>query len=114
MIRTTGSAAHLRKLARITGSVASLSELSSFSDENAFYRRFELEVIPPELREGLDEVRRARKGALPKLVTRRDVRGDLHTHTPLEVMEAILLRRWRQPRKNLAMNMSGPRTIHPA
>jgi DNA polymerase (family 10) len=81
MIRATGSAAHLRKLARITGSLGSLAEVSSFSDETTFYRRFELEVIPPELREGLDEVSRARKGTLPKLVTRRDVRGDLHTHT---------------------------------
>jgi DNA polymerase (family 10) len=37
--------------------------------------------IPPELREGLDEVRQARNGSIPTLVTQDDIRGDLHTHT---------------------------------
>jgi DNA polymerase (family 10) len=37
--------------------------------------------IEPELREGLDEVRRAREGNLSTLVTEADIRGDLHAHT---------------------------------
>jgi len=37
--------------------------------------------IAPELREGLDEVRQARRGTLPTLVTRADIQGDLHMHT---------------------------------
>ncbi len=81
MIRTTGSAAHLHKLARVTGSLKSSQEGSSFADEDKFYTHFKMQVIPPELREGNDEVALARKGRLPELVTEADIRGDLHTHT---------------------------------
>ncbi len=80
LIRGTGSAAHLRKLSRFTGSLTALGG-STFPSEEAFYKRFEMEFIPPELREGLDEVSQSRNGALPQLVTQQDIRGDLHTHT---------------------------------
>jgi DNA polymerase (family 10) len=81
MIRATGSIGHLRKLARVTGSLSSLAETAAFPNEETLYRRFQMQVIPPELREGADEVSRARKGTLPELVTRQDIRGDLHAHT---------------------------------
>jgi DNA polymerase (family 10) len=81
MIRATGATSHLRKLARVTGSLSSLADTAAFQNEEAFYKRFQMQVIPPELREGADEVSRARKSTLPELVTRRDIRGDLHTHT---------------------------------
>jgi DNA polymerase (family 10) len=81
VIRGTGSAAHLRKLDRATGSLTSLEQASSFPTEEAFYKRFNMLFIPPELREGLDEVTHAREGTLPKLVTQEDIRGDLHAHT---------------------------------
>lgn len=81
MIHGTGSAAHLRKVSRVVGSMATLRKNSSFATEEAFFRRFQMQFIPPELREGLDEVSRAREGTLPKLVTQEDIRGDLHTHT---------------------------------
>ncbi|KAA6465397.1 hypothetical protein DYQ86_05515 [Acidobacteria bacterium AB60] len=81
LIRTTGSRAHLRKLTRISGSLKGLDAESSFASEEAFYKRFRLQYIPPELREGLDEVSRSRKAAIPELVTQQEVRGDLHAHT---------------------------------
>lgn len=81
MVRTTGSSAHLRKLVRLTGSLASLGETRFFPKEDQFYEYFEMQVIPPELREGNDEVSLARKNRLPKLVEREDIRGDLHAHT---------------------------------
>ena len=81
LIRGTGSAAHLRKLSRITGSLAALEGAGSFSTEEAFYKRFGMQFIPPELREGLDEISQSRRGALPKLITQQDIRGDLHAHT---------------------------------
>jgi DNA polymerase (family X) len=71
MIRSTGSGAHLRKLTRITGSLTALSQNSRIPDEQTFYRQFAMQWIPPELREGLDEVSRARKGTLPHLVRKR-------------------------------------------
>jgi DNA polymerase (family X) len=39
--------------------------------------------IPPELREGGDEIAMARAGKLPKLVVDKDIRGILHAHTDL-------------------------------
>jgi DNA polymerase (family 10) len=81
LIGGTGSAAHLRKLTRVTGSLAELEKAGSFASEEAFYKRFGMEWIPPELREGLDEIRQARNGKVPRLITEEDIRGDLHAHT---------------------------------
>jgi DNA polymerase (family X) len=81
LIRGTGSATHLRKLSRITGSLAALEDAAPSTSEEVFYSHFGLQYIPPELREGLDEVKQARAGTLPRLVSQRDIRGDLHIHT---------------------------------
>jgi DNA polymerase (family 10) len=81
LIRGTGSAAHLRKLSRVTGSLTSLESGPSLPNEEAFYKCFDMQFIPPELREGLEEVSQSRKGILPELITRKDIRGDLHAHT---------------------------------
>ena len=81
LIRTTGSRSHLRKLRAVTGSFAALAGETSFASERAFYKRFGLEFIPPELREGLDEVRLARDHKILRLVAQNDIRGDLHCHT---------------------------------
>jgi DNA polymerase (family 10) len=50
-------------------------------DEHAFYRLLELPYIPPELREGEDEIAAAEQGALPSLITALHIRGDLHMHS---------------------------------
>src|SRR6185312_366789 len=52
-----------------------------FATEEAVYERLGLAYIPPELRQGLDEIERAQTGRLPRLVTRADLLGDLHAHT---------------------------------
>ncbi|MEU0336142.1 DNA polymerase/3'-5' exonuclease PolX [Streptomyces sp. NPDC006193] len=61
--------------------------------EEEVYARLGLPWIPPTLREDRGEIAAALRGELPAVVTERDVRGDLHTHTdltdglaPLEVM----------------------------
>src|SRR5712671_3669053 len=74
MVACTGSKAHLKKLTSVTGAFHGLK--TSFPTEEAFYKHFGLENIEPELREGYDEVERAAKTALPKLVTAKDIRGD--------------------------------------
>lgn len=81
LIRGTGSTTHLRKLSRVTGSLAALDADGSFASEEDFYAHFGLQFIPPELREGLDEVSQARKQALHDLVAQEDLRGDMHAHT---------------------------------
>ena len=49
--------------------------------EAEFYRHLELPEIPPELREGADEIAVAERGDLPPLVSMVDIRGDLHMHS---------------------------------
>jgi len=56
-------------------------ELEKFITEEAFYQRQGLEFIPPELREGQQEVERAEQGTLPRLVELSDIKGDFHVHT---------------------------------
>ncbi len=56
-------------------------ELEKFTTEAAFYRRQGLEFIPPEIREGQQEIARAEAGTVPELVELADIKGDLHVHT---------------------------------
>ena len=56
-------------------------QLEKFTTEEAFYQRQGLTLIPPEIREGQQEIERAEQGTLPKLVELSDIKGDLHAHT---------------------------------
>lgn len=49
--------------------------------EQDVYGAVGLPWIPPELREGRDEINQAEQGELPSLVELTDIRGDLHMHT---------------------------------
>ncbi|WP_312908660.1 DNA polymerase/3'-5' exonuclease PolX [Natronosalvus caseinilyticus] len=49
--------------------------------EEGMYEALDLEWMPPELREDRGEIDAAASGTLPDLLTREDIRGDLHTHT---------------------------------
>jgi DNA polymerase (family 10) len=49
--------------------------------EEEIYSALALPCIPPEIRTGDDEIDAAQRGALPALVSRSDIRGDLHMHT---------------------------------
>src|SRR5215204_1655448 len=51
--------------------------------EEAVYERLGYAYIEPELREGRGELKAAREGKLPDLVSLQDIRGDLHSHTTL-------------------------------
>jgi DNA polymerase (family 10) len=94
----TGSKEHnvkLRSRARDRGltineyGVYRLDESGAASRGTALAGRSEAEVyeavglawIPPELREGGDEIEQAARGRLPELVGLTDIRGDLHMHT---------------------------------
>ncbi len=55
--------------------------LETYPTEEALYDRLGLQYVPPELRQGAEEVDMARDGRIPKLVELSDIRGDLHTHT---------------------------------
>jgi len=51
------------------------------AEQAAVYELLGLSWIPPELREGRGEIRAALEGTLPRLVSRKDLRGDLHVHS---------------------------------
>ncbi|HXX56805.1 MAG TPA: DNA polymerase/3'-5' exonuclease PolX [Thermodesulfovibrionales bacterium] len=88
----TGSKAHnirLRELAVKAG--LKLNEYGIFREsdkkrlggrrEEDVYRLLGLPYIPPELREDSGEIETAAEGRLPKLITVKDMKGDLHVHT---------------------------------
>jgi DNA polymerase (family 10) len=90
----TGSAAHnvqLREEAVARGLSVSehgivdteSGEATLCTSEEEVYERLGYAYIEPELREGRGELKAAREGKLPELVTIEDVRGDLHLHTTL-------------------------------
>jgi DNA polymerase (family 10) len=58
--------------------------------EEDVYGAVGLPWIPPELREGGDEIQLAERGELPELVELGDIRGDLHMHTTATDGEASL------------------------
>jgi DNA polymerase (family X) len=49
--------------------------------EDGIYEALGLAMIPPELRENRGEIEAAAAGALPRLISASDLRGDLHMHT---------------------------------
>lgn len=49
--------------------------------EAQLYAALGLAYVPPELREDSGEIEAAAAGTLPRLITRGDIRGDLHAHT---------------------------------
>ena len=51
--------------------------------EEEVYEKLSLPWIPPTLREDRGEVEAALEGTLPDVLTRKQLRGDLHTHTDL-------------------------------
>jgi DNA polymerase (family X) len=101
LIHFTGSADHnirLRGIARDLGwslsekgflrmddegrpRTGACAELRTFEDEAGAYEFLGLAYIEPELREDRGEIEAARERRLPTLITRADLRGDLHTHS---------------------------------
>ena len=51
--------------------------------EAGVYERLGYAYIEPELREGRGELKAAREGKLPDLISLADIKGDLHSHTTL-------------------------------
>ena len=81
----------------LTGDAA---ELRTFATEEEAYAFLDLPFIEPELREDHGEIEAALAGRLPKLIQKRDLRGDLHSHSdwsdghqPIEVMAEHARRR---------------------
>jgi DNA polymerase (family 10) len=81
-IQATGSAAHVEALQDRLGRLSKAAKNKKvLLDETSTYRALGLTFIPPELREGRDEVELAAADKLPTLVAASDIRGELHAHT---------------------------------
>jgi DNA polymerase (family 10) len=90
LLRATGAQAHLAVLKRRaatlglewtdTGLLRDGTVLA-IPEETDVYRALDLPYIPPELREGTDEVDAAITGRLPTLIQREDLQGFLHCHS---------------------------------
>lgn len=65
-------------------------EIELFESEPEVYRRLGYDYIEPELRENRGELDAAGDGSLPELVSRDDIRGELHCHTTLSDGAATL------------------------
>lgn len=60
---------------------AESSRVVASRTEKAIYDALDLRFIPPEMREGLGEIRESESGTLPRRVGVADIRGDLHVHS---------------------------------
>jgi DNA polymerase (family 10) len=90
LLRSTGSDEHMRRVAARTDAAGlNIDERGLWrngapiecSDESAIYHALGCQWVPPELREGEDELDRAAAGTLPDLVGPEDLLGALHNHT---------------------------------
>lgn len=71
----TGSEAHVEAFISVAG------EPEAGESEEAIYDKAGMSWIPPELREGTDEVDQAKGNAIPSLITADDLQGTLHNHS---------------------------------
>jgi DNA polymerase (family 10) len=87
---STGSAAHLEQLRELANQrgmeltpdgLRKGGKVVAAATEQAIYKTLGLPFIPPELREGRNEIALAREKRLPVLVTDEALRGILHAHT---------------------------------
>jgi DNA polymerase (family X) len=90
LLLATGSTAHVAELREIAAERDMIldekglcrgGKVIAAATEEKIYKAFGMQPVPPELREGRDEIARALAGTLPELVADADIRGILHAHT---------------------------------
>jgi DNA polymerase (family 10) len=102
LLHATGSTEHLEQLKEIASTkgfdlkadgLYRGKKLVAAASEADIYGALGLQFIEPELREGRDEIKRAARNKLPKLVSDESLRGILHSHTTAsdgtETLEAM-------------------------
>jgi DNA polymerase (family 10) len=88
--RATGSSLHVDEMTALANkrgfeikgnSLRRDGKRVPLEEENDLFRALDIQVIPPEMREGMGEVDAAARKELPDLVTFEDIRGILHCHS---------------------------------
>ncbi|MDD4802370.1 MAG: DNA polymerase/3'-5' exonuclease PolX [Syntrophomonas sp.] len=77
LLRTTGSKDHIKHLQILNNRDAA----KDYQSEYQVYSFYNLDYIPPELREDQGEIEAAAEDSLPQLVNEDDIQGDLHVHS---------------------------------
>jgi DNA polymerase (family 10) len=91
LLHLTGSGGHIEGLRALAaergwtlepeGLVKEAGAPTVAETEEEIYAALGLPWIPPEIRNGDDELPAAARGELPRLISREDILGDLHMHT---------------------------------
>lgn len=59
--------------------------IHKFDNETKLYNFLGLQYIPPEIREGSNEIELAQKNNIPDLITTKDIKGDFHIHSSYDL-----------------------------
>jgi DNA polymerase (family X) len=82
IILATGSDEHVRRLQTYSPNWDAIAQsANSYLTESSVYAAIGLTFIPPELREGCDEIALAANRDVPVLVSAEDICGELHAHS---------------------------------
>ncbi len=81
LILTTGSKKHLELKYNNKDTIKTAIENYSPKSEKEFYKSIKMDFIPPELREGSNEIELALKNNIPKLIEISDIKGMIHAHS---------------------------------
>ena len=76
LFETTASEKHLEVLKQL-----GFNGDKNYASEQDIYHTLGLQYIEPELREGLNEIEKAKTGSLPDLIKLSDLKGIIHVHT---------------------------------
>lgn len=60
-------------------------ELKEFATEESFYEFLGLQWVPPEMREGFDEIKLSQNHTVPQLIEVSDIQGEFHVHSNFDV-----------------------------
>jgi len=60
-------------------------KVAKFDTEEKFYKFLGLQYIPPEIREGTNEIETAELQKIPKFIEIKDIKGDLHIHSSYDL-----------------------------
>lgn len=72
LIEKTGSEKHLKEMGEVP---------ENLNSEEEFYERNEMDFIPPEMREGIGEIKIAKERRIKDIVSFEGIKGTLHNHT---------------------------------
>ncbi|MFE7085873.1 helix-hairpin-helix domain-containing protein [Sphingobacterium spiritivorum] len=101
LLETTGSELHIQQLEAIQ------QPLPAASTEAGIYQLLGLAYIEPELREGLDEIQKAKTDTLPQLITFEELKGTVHNHSTYSDGVHSLAEMARYCKENLGLEYFG-------